>query len=149
MQLREVDAIIKQEHVSTIHYIKCTCKIQWYTMCMLSLLILGIVILIFLNVRKLKLCRGHLFSNAVKIMLFILYAHYYVSVKLCRTVGSIHLFRITGTLLPVQLKRNVLWDFIEIDWKEVNMTLKGNKINLPTSVIILLRDKFKIRCIIK
>ena len=40
-------------------------------------------------------------------------------------------------------------DIIEIDWKEVNMTLNGNKINLPAPVIIPLRNKFKIRCIIK
>ena len=36
-----------------------------------------------------------------------------------------------------------------MDWKEVNMTLNGNKVHLPTSVIILLRDKFKIRSIIR
>ena len=29
-QLREVDAVIKQEHVSVIHDIEYTCKIQWY-----------------------------------------------------------------------------------------------------------------------
>ena len=32
---------------------------------------LGIVIFIILNARKLKVFRGHLFSNAVKIILFI------------------------------------------------------------------------------
>ena len=45
----------------------------------------------------------------------------------------------------IELKRNILWDVIELDWKEVNMALSGNKINLPASVIIPLRDKFKIR----
>ena len=51
-------------------------------------------------------------------------------------------FKITGKLIPqdIRLKRNILWDIIEIDWKEVNMTLNGNKINLPASVIIPLRD---------
>ena len=38
---------------------------------------------------------------------------------------------------------------MEIDWKEVSMTLNGNKINILASVIIPLRDKFKIRFIIK
>ena len=66
-------------------------------------------------------------------------------------MGSIHFFTILGELTPehVKLKRNILWDIIEIDWQEVNMTLNGNKINLPSSIIILLRDKFKIRHIIK
>ena len=109
------------------------------------------VVFIIINARKLKLFREHLFRNAVRIMLFISDAKHNVPVKLCRTPGSIHLFKITETLTPehVKLKRNILWDVIELDWKEVNMTLKGTKINLPAYVIILLRDKFKIRCIVK
>ena len=136
---------------SITHDNEWTCKIQWYTIFMLSLSILGIVTFIIVNARKLKLFRGHLFSNAVKIMLFISDAQYYVSVKLCRTAGSIHLFRITGksTLGHIKLKRNILWDVIELNWKEVNMTLNWCKINLPASVIILLRGKFKIRDIVK
>ena len=42
-----------------------------------------------------------------------------------------------------------MWDIIEIDWKEVNMTWNGNKMKLPTSVVIPLRDKFTIRRIIE
>ena len=65
--------------------------------------------------------------------------------------GSINLFNITRTLTPenVKVKRNILWDVIELDWKDVNVTLNGNKINLPTSVTIRCTDKFKIRCIVK
>ena len=42
-----------------------------------------------------------------------------------------------------------MWDVIEIDWRPVVITLNGNTINLPSSVIIPFRDKFKIRQIIK
>ena len=65
--------------------------------------------------------------------------------------GSIYLFKITGMLTPenMKLKRNILWDIIELDWKEVNITLNGNKINLQTSVAVRFEDKFKIRCIAK
>ena len=45
-----------------------------------------------------------MFSNAVKIMLFISDAQYYGPVKLCRTAESIHLFKITGTLFPENVK---------------------------------------------
>ena len=38
---------------------------------------------------------------------------------------------------------------MEIDWQPVTRTLSGNVINLPGSVIIPFRDKFKIRQIIK
>ena len=109
------------------------------------------VVFIIQNARRLKLLRGHLFSNAVKIILFISDAQYYILVELCRTAGSILLFKITEKITHQhgKLKKNILWDVIEIDWKEVNMTLNENEINLQSSVIILLRDKFKIRCMIK
>ena len=42
-----------------------------------------------------------------------------------------------------------MWDVLEIDWRPVAITLNGNTTNLPSSVIIPFRDKFKIRRIIK
>ena len=83
---------------------------------MLSLSILGIVVFIIINARKLKLFREHLFSNTFKIMLFISDAQYYMPVKLCRTTESIQLFKITGKFTPkhVKLKRSILWDVVEI-----------------------------------
>ena len=57
--------------------------------------------------------RGHLFlfSNAVKIMLFISDAQYYIPAKLCRTAGSIYLFKVTGKLIPEQIstKKNIYY----------------------------------------
>ena len=35
-QIREVDVVAKQEHVSIMHDIECTCKIQKYTIDMVS-----------------------------------------------------------------------------------------------------------------
>ena len=46
-QIKEVGIIAKQEHVSIVQDIECTCKIQWYTILMLSLSILGSVFLLF------------------------------------------------------------------------------------------------------
>ena len=84
-------------------------------------------------------------------MLFISDTKYYVPIKLCRTAGNMHLFKTTGKLTPenVKLKTHILWDVIQLDWKEVNVTLNGNKINLPASVMVPLRDKFKIRYNVK
>ena len=120
-------------------------------MLMLSISILGLVLFVIMKSRKLKLFRGHLFSNAVKIVLFISDTKYYVPIKLHKMAGSIHLIKISGTFASdnVNLKRNKILDIMEIDWKEVNMTLNGNKINLPKSVTIQFRDKVKIRCLVK
>ena len=66
--------------------------------------ILGLVIFVVLHSRKLKLCRGYLFSNAVKVMLFVSGVQYCVPIKLCKTAGSIHLFKIAGTIKPENVK---------------------------------------------
>ena len=62
-------------------------------------------------------------------MLFISDTKYYVPIKLCKMAGSIQLFKIMGTVTSenVKLKRNKIWDIMEIDWKEVNETLNGIK----------------------
>ena len=108
-QFREEDAVSKQEHISVTQDIEYTCRIQWYIICMLIVAILGIIVFVILNARKLKMFRGHLFSNTVKIMLFISDAQYYIPVKLCITADGIHLFKITGKLTPehIKLKRNI------------------------------------------
>ena len=62
------------------------------------LAVLSSIIVTFLHYRKSRLCRGYKFSNATKIMLFISDVQNYVPIKLCKTSGSIHLFKIKGTL---------------------------------------------------
>ena len=59
-----------------------------------------------LQSRKSNLCGGHTFSNAVKIMIFISDVQNHVPIKLCKTAGSIHLFKITGALIPENIKLN-------------------------------------------
>ena len=95
--------------------------------------------------------RKYCYSNTIKIMLFISDIKSYVPLKLCKTSGSIHLSKLTGSINKenVMLHKNTLWDVMEIDWRLITITLSGNMINLPGSVIIPFRDKFKIRRIIK
>ena len=49
----------------------------------------------------------------------------------------------------VKLNQNYIWDTLEIDWMEVNVAFNSNKVNLPRFVTIKLRDKFKIRHMLK
>ena len=96
-QVKEVStSATKQEDNNNI----CDCTSPFYIILALSITIIGLVIFTILQVRRIKLCRGQLFSNTVKIMLFISDVQYYVPIKLCRTAGSIHLFKITGILMP-------------------------------------------------
>ena len=114
----------------------CDCTSQLYIILTLSITIIGLVIFAILQVRKIKLCRGQHFSNVVKIMLFTSDVQYYVPIKLCKTAGSIHLFKITGILMPdkVKINKHYIWDNLEVDWKEVKVTFNGKVFNLPKSM---------------
>ena len=83
-QVREVSAATTQEEVTH------ECRIQIYIILALTSTILGLVIFAVLHSRKLKLCKGCLFSSTVKVMLFISGVQCYVPIKLCKTAGSIH-----------------------------------------------------------
>ena len=91
-QVREVSASTTKKE--DINYM-CDCTSQFYIILALNIMLIGLVIFTVLQVRRIKLCRGQLFSNIVKIMLFISDIQYYVLIKLCKTADSIHLFKIT------------------------------------------------------
>ena len=59
-------------------------------------------------------------------------------IKLSKTSGSIHLFKIKGTLKSedIKLNRNYLWDTLEINWNKITITFNDNKIDLPKIITI-------------
>ena len=140
-QVKEVGTVMQKE-------INSECKTLTYISVVFT--ILGLVMVAILHYRKSKLCRGCTFPNAVKNMIFISDVQYYVPIKLCKTVGSIHSFKVIGMLKHenVKLNKNDIWDTLEIDWKEVTVTFSDNKINLP-KVTTKLQDKIKIRGLMK
>ena len=101
---------------------------QWYIMGMLIIITLGMFYLVTNKLRKSSFSKGCLFSNKTKILLFISNTNSHVPIKLCRVARSIHSFRIRGRLNPenVKLKKNWIWDVLEIDWSEVRIMLNEN-----------------------
>ena len=138
---------IKAVEAADMSNMLCTCKTQWYIMGMLIIITLGMFYLVTNKLRKSSLFKGRLFSNNTEILLFISNTHSYVPIKLCRVARSIHLFRIRGRLNPenVKLKKNWIWDVLEIDWSDVSITLNDNKIDLPSSVIIPFKERYRAR----
>ena len=104
----------------------------------IALTFLRMVIVILLHYRKLKFCRGYRFSNIIKIELFISDVQHYIPIKLCKTSGSPHLFKITGTLTSedIRLNKNYLWDTLEINWNKIKLSFNSNEIELPQLVTI-------------
>ena len=126
-------------------------KEYWIIIIWLSLILLCVLFLTIEKLYRMPIFRKYRYSNTIKIMMFISDIKSYVPIKLCKTSCSIHLFKLTGSIDKenITLHKNTLWDVMEIDWTLVTVTLSGNVINLPGSVIIPFRDKFKIRWIMK
>ena len=116
-----------------------------------TLMITALTTDICLTMQKCTIFKRRLYSNTVTVMLFFSDVKQYIPVKLCKTAGSIHLFQIYGQLAPDQitLERKYLWDVIRIEWREVFMTLNGAIIQLPILVEVSLRDKYRLRSLLR
>ena len=123
---------IKAVEAADMSNMLCTCRTQWYIMGMLIIITLGMLYLVTNNLRKSSFFKGCLFSNNTKILLFISNTYSYVPIKWCKVARSIHLFRIRGRLNPenVKLKKNWIWDVLEIDWSNTSIMLNDNEIDL-------------------
>ena len=113
-------------------------------------MILNLVIVVLLLLRKLKksiLFRGQPFSNLVKVKLFLADTKSYVSLNLSQSARNMHLFKLMGelSLHNVILKKNWIWDVLEIKWGNTCITLNNKEIHLPTTLLIPLVHKIKVR----
>ena len=79
-QVKEVSTLTTKQDTNNA----CDCTSQFYINLALSISIIGLVIFTILQVRRVKVCRGQLFSNVVKITLFISDVQYYIPIKLCQ-----------------------------------------------------------------
>ena len=82
----------------------------WIIIVWLSLIILGIMFLTIERVYKMPIFRKHQYSNTIKIMMFFSKIKSYVPIKLCKTSGSIHLFKLMGSIQreDMTLHRNTI-----------------------------------------
>ena len=137
-QVKEVITVSQKE-------INSECRTLAYIGIILTTL--ELVVVTILHHRKSKICKGHRFSNAVKIMLFISDIQNSIPIKLYKAAGSIHLLKIIGMLKADSIKLNkyYIWDMLEIYWERSQVTFNKNKINLPRVVTIKLQEKIKIR----
>ena len=132
-KIRALIASLILHHVKEVGAVSQETNSECTTLAYIGIIltILSLIIVTFLHYRKLNFCKGHRFSNTVKIIIFISDVQNYVPINLCKTAGSIHIFKIVGTLKVENIKliKNYLWDTLEIDWKEVIIIKLQDKIN--------------------
>ena len=104
------------------------------------LMVLNLVIVVALLLRKIKksiFFLGQPFSNMVKIKLFLADTKSYISLDLNQLAGNTHLFKLTGelSLENVTLKKNWIWDVLEIKWENIHIVLSDKEVHLPTRLL--------------
>ena len=118
------------------------------------LMILNLILVTLMAIakfKKSKIFRGRLFSNVIKIQLFIADNQCYIPLDLNKIAGNVHLFKLNGVLSieNITLKKNWIWDVLEIDWTDVSVLLNDKEINLPVTIVIPIFYKLKIRQLLR
>ena len=76
----------------------CSNYEYWIIIAWFSLILLGVIFLVIEKVHKMPIFRKHQYSNTIKVLIFILNIKSYIPIKLCKNTGSIHLFKLMGSL---------------------------------------------------
>ena len=80
-----------------------------------------VTLMAFAKLRKSRIFKGRLFSNTIKVRLFVADNHCYMPLHLNKLAGSVHLFKLHGTLTKenLVLKKNWIWNVLETDATDV------------------------------
>ena len=122
-KLRALISTIALQRIRTVEALNTDKPVQNCNSGLLKILmILNLVIVVSLLLRKLKksiLFRGRPFSNLVKVKLFLADTKSYISLNLSQSAGNMHLFKLISELSPhdIILKKNWIWDVLEIKWE--------------------------------
>ena len=110
-----------------------------------------LTLMAFAKLRKSKIVKGKLFSNTIKVKLFVAENHCYIPLHLNKLAGSAHLFKLHSILTKenLVLKKNWIWDVLEIDWTDVYLLQDHKEINLPVTLVIPIYYKYKLRQLLK
>ena len=102
---------------------------------------------ILTKLKKSKVFQGHIFTNMVKIKLFLTNTQCYVPLELNSAAGNVYLFKLLGALTVEKftLRKNWIWDVLEINQNNTHVTLNEREINLPEALTIPLTYKLKVR----
>ena len=118
---------------------------------LLIISLIVVTIMAITKLRKSRIFKGKLFSNTTKVKLFVADNHCYIPLPLNKLAVSIHLIKVHGMLAKenLVLRKNWIWDVLEIDWTDVYLLQDHEEINLPVKVAIPLYYKYKLRQLLR
>ena len=75
----------------------------------------------------------------------------YIPLDLNKVADNVHLFKLHGMLIKenLTLKKNWIWDVLEIDWTDMYVLQNDKEINLPVTVVVPIYYKLKMRQLLR
>ena len=125
------------------------CHETWFTILCTCITLLGILIWLFKLLKTKYIFHGYKFSRLSELYLIICDSSRYVPIKIRVLKGHIHKIRLD--LDPdfsdtcVKMRKNMLWDSLTVIWGNTKLTYYGEKISLPTSLVVPLLDKIRLK----
>ena len=108
------------------------------------------MIVIWQQWKNKNLCRRYLYTNIFEIKLILGEDTRFLPLKLRKMAGPLH--RVGINRIPssrqINLIRGWMWDTLTINWSDIEMFSGDETIQLPNTIIVPLRAKFKVRQII-
>ena len=110
----------------------------------------SVAIMMYQQWKNRNLCRRYLYNNTFEVKLVLGEDTHYLPLRIRKIVG--HLHRVSINMIPspdqVRLVRNWLWDTVVINWDNTELLNGDEVVNLPSTIVVPIRAKFKVRQII-
>ena len=119
------------------------------TLTLLSLI--SVLIIVYQQWKNKNMCSGYVCSNMMDIKLVLAGPTYYIPLSLRKAAGACCKISLNGLPNPSQLTlvKNWLWDTMTIDWAGTELCVMDEYINLPNTLVIPLRAKWKVRELVR
>ena len=154
-KLKTLVANIALQHIKAVeaaalnpHYAICE---NGLVRILLFLNLSKVTLMALAKLRKSRIFKGRLFSNTIKTKLFVADNHCYIPLHVNKMAGSVHLFKMHDMFIKenLTLKKNWIWDVLEIDWTDMYVLHNDKEINLPVTVVVSIYYKFKLRQLLR
>ena len=84
-------------------------KEYWIIIIWLSFILLCVSFLTIEKLYRMPMFRKYHYSNTIKIIIFFSDIRSYVPIKLCKTSGNIHMFKLTGSINKENITRHKIY----------------------------------------
>ena len=137
--------------IPTNHMTKLVCHDPWVSFVVTLITIVGVVVYVYRSCSNMSFLKGHKFASICHVHIIFCNNTRYVPLKIGHYIGSPFLFQYNELPLVenIILHKHCLWDILHVEWDEERIHYKGRSIPLREHLNVPLKDKIRLRWILK